>query len=439
MKKSFKILAIILIVGICSTYTNISIATSKTDLQNQKSDLNDSISQAQEDLNDIQQEKSETLNQVENLMSQISDYQSDIDELDSQITSLQNKIKEAQKQIETDEEEYKKQQAALDERLVTMYENGDISYLDVLLSASSLTDFISSYYIVSEITSYDTEMLKQVEEEKQKIETEKTELENSKTSLDEAKKNKKAKASALKVAKKEKEAKASELSESEKATQKEIEEMLEDKAVIDKELKELARQEAERIEKERIEKERIEKEKREKEAAEAAKKNQSSSSSNTSSGKHNSSSNSNNNTSTPSVSGFIFPVSGCSKANIRVKTFPSYAGHTGVDVNINVTGKTVVAAKGGTVLKSEALKNSDGSYRSYGEFIMINHGDGTVTLYAHMLAGSRKVSKGDKVFQGQALGIVGSTGNSTGTHLHFEVQVLTNGSFKAVNPLPYLP
>ncbi len=438
MKKSFKILAIILIVGICSTYTNISIATSKTDLQNQKSDLNDSISQAQEDLNDIQQEKSDTLNQVENLMSQISDYQSDIDELDSQITSLQNKIKEAQKQIKADEEEYKKQQAALDERLVTMYENGDISYLDVLLSASSLTDFISSYYIVSELTSYDTEMLKQVEEEKQKIETEKTELENSKTSLDEAKKNKEAKASALKVAKKEKEAKASELSESEKATQKEIEEMLEDKAVIDKELKELARQEAERIEKERIEKE-----KREKEAAEAAKKNQSSSSSNTSSGKHNSSSNStsnsNNNTSTPSVSGFIFPVSGCSKANIRVKTFPSYAGHTGVDVNINVTGKTVVAAKGGTVLKSEALKNSDGSYRSYGEFIMINHGDGTVTLYAHMLAGSRKVSKGDKVSQGQALGIVGSTGNSTGTHLHFEVQVLTNGRFKAVNPLPYLP
>ena len=124
-------------------------------------------------------------------------------------------------------------------------------------------------------------------------------------------------------------------------------------------------------------------------------------------------------------------------------SYPSYAGHTGVDVNIGVTGKTVVAAKAGTVVTSTALKNSNGDYRSYGEYVTINHGDGTVTLYAHMLAGSRKVTSGQKVSQGQAIGTVGSTGNSTGTHLHFEVQVLTNSGgtykFKPVNPIPYLP
>ena len=58
-----------------------------------------------------------------------------------------------------------------------------------------------------------------------------------------------------------------------------------------------------------------------------------------------------------------------------------------------------------------------------------------MTLYGHMLANSRRVKKGDKVSQGQTIGTVGSTGNSTGTHLHFEVRV--NGS--PVNPLPYLP
>ena len=58
-----------------------------------------------------------------------------------------------------------------------------------------------------------------------------------------------------------------------------------------------------------------------------------------------------------------------------------------------------------------------------------------MTLYAHMLSGSRKVTAGQKVSQGQVLGIVGSTGNSTGTHLHFEVRV----GGKPVNPLPYLP
>ena len=181
--------------------------------------------------------------------------------------------------------------------------------------------------------------------------------------------------------------------------------MLEDKAQIDKELQRLAKEEAE--------------------------KNNSSNSSN------NNSSSSSQNTS-PSSAGYIFPVQGCSKSNINVLSYPSYAGHTGVDVNIGVTGKNVVAVKSGTVITSTAIKNSDGSYRSYGEYVMINHGDGTITLYAHMLAGSRKVTAGQKVSQGQVIGIVGSTGNSTGTHLHFEVRTLAN-SFKPVNPIPYLP
>ena len=137
----------------------------------------------------------------------------------------------------------------------------------------------------------------------------------------------------------------------------------------------------------------------------------------------------------PSAHGYIFPVQGCSRANINKLVYPSYRGHTGIDVNRNVVGKNVVAVKAGTVVKSEAKKNSNGTYRSYGEYVVINHHDGTMTLYAHMLAGTRKVSKGQEVSQGQVLGTVGSTGNSTGTHLHFEV--LIGGS--PVNPIPYLP
>ena len=431
MKKFLKTLVTGLIIANLSTYSCISIASNKTDLQNQKSDLNESITQAQENLNEIKQEKSETLNQVENLMGQISDYQSQIDDLDSQISTLQTKIKDAEKKIKEDEEQFKKMQAALDERLVAIYQNGDISYLDVLLSSSNLTDLISSYYIISELTSYDTDMIKKVEDEKQKIENEKKELETSKTSLDSAKNAKVAKTSALKVAKKEKEEKASQLSNEEKSTQKEIEEMLEDKAVIEKELQLIAKQEEERLEKERKQKE------------EEAKKNQNKNNNSSNSSSSNNSNSGSTEKTSPSSAGYIFPVAGCSKSNIRVHTYPSYAGHTGVDVNINVVGKNVVAVKAGTVVTSKALKNSDGSYRSYGEYVTINHGDGTVTLYAHMLAGSRRVTEGQKVSQGQVIGTVGSTGNSTGTHLHFEVQTLTNSGgiykFKPVNPIPYLP
>ena len=104
-------------------------------------------------------------------------------------------------------------------------------------------------------------------------------------------------------------------------------------------------------------------------------------------------------------------------------------------VNINVVGKTVVAVKSGTVVTSTALKNPNGTYRSYGEYIIIDQHDGTMTLYAHMYSGSRMVSPGQSVSQGQQIGKVGSTGNSTGNHLHFEVRI--NG--KPVNPTPYLP
>ena len=419
MIKYLKVLIVGLIIINMVTYTNISMASNKTDLQNEKTNLNNSISQAKDDLEDIQKEKSDTLNEVESLMSKIADYQDEIDELDSQISDLQKKIKDDEKKIKEDEEEQERQQAALDERIVTMYENGDISFLDVILSSNGLTDFISSCFMVSELVNYDTEMIQQVEDHQKQLEEEKAKLESSKKTLDDAKSTKSAKANALKTAKKEKEEKASQLSADEKKTQKEIEEMLEDKAKIDKELQRLAKEEAERLERERKARE------------EAAKNNNSSSSSN------NNSSNSSQNTS-PSSAGYIFPVKGCSKSNIRVLSYPSYAGHTGVDVNIGVTGKNVVAVKSGTVITSTAIKNSDGSYRSYGEYVMINHGDGTITLYAHMLAGSRKVIPGQKVSQGQVIGTVGSTGNSTGTHLHFEVRTLAN-SFRPVNPIPYLP
>ena len=135
-----------------------------------------------------------------------------------------------------------------------------------------------------------------------------------------------------------------------------------------------------------------------------------------------------------SVGGYAFPVKGCSLSNIRNRSYPSYAGHTGIDINIGVKGKSVVAAKDGVVIVSEALRSSSGAYKSYGEYIMIKHSNGTVTLYGHLKAGSRKVKVGQKVSKGQVIGTVGSTGNSSGTHLHFEVRV--NGN--PVNPYRYL-
>lgn len=144
-----------------------------------------------------------------------------------------------------------------------------------------------------------------------------------------------------------------------------------------------------------------------------------------------------------SSAGFIFPVAGCSKDNINNKTYPSYKGHTGVDVNRGVQEgvSQIVAVAAGKVIQSVALKNSNGTYRSYGEYVVIDHQNGLCTAYCHMYPNSRKVATGETVQQGQILGLLGTTGNSSGPHLHFEVRLGSNqtSNGNATNPLPYLP
>lgn len=93
--------------------------------------------------------------------------------------------------------------------------------------------------------------------------------------------------------------------------------------------------------------------------------------------------------------------------------------HTGIDLPAP-GGTNVTAVQGGVVTVSGYAPSS------YGEYVVISHGDGITTLYAHMRRGSRAVSEGQVVTQGQKLGLVGSTGSSTGNHLHFEVR--KNGS-----------
>ena len=123
-----------------------------------------------------------------------------------------------------------------------------------------------------------------------------------------------------------------------------------------------------------------------------------------------------------STSGYIWPLGGA---------ITSYYGprwgrmHTGIDID-GTTGQPIVASKGGRVIVASY-------YGGYGNAVVIDHGGGVSTLYAHM--SSFNVSNGQTVSQGQVVGYVGATGNVTGDHLHFEVRV--NGSPQ--DPMNYLP
>lgn len=120
--------------------------------------------------------------------------------------------------------------------------------------------------------------------------------------------------------------------------------------------------------------------------------------------------------------GFIWPIRG----SITSDYGPRWGGfHTGIDINCD-TGDTIVASKEGVVIASEY---SGG----YGNMIIIDHGNGVSTLYAHN--SRRYVGDGTRVARGQSISACGSTGNSTGSHLHFEVRI--NGDH--TNPRPFLP
>ena len=122
--------------------------------------------------------------------------------------------------------------------------------------------------------------------------------------------------------------------------------------------------------------------------------------------------------------------------------YHGYAGHTGVDFSCAANSK-VVAAESGIVIISKDLTNSDGTYRSYGRYIVIMHdktdsaGNYVYTLYAHN--NSRLVSAGQEVKKGQQIAWSGTTGNSTGPHCHFEVRTPSANYNDCVNPTFYLP
>lgn len=394
MKNIVQKIIVITIISILLLYTNTLIVSNAaneiSNYQAEQKQNESKITETQEKMKEVEKIKDETLKEVEKLNVQISDYEGQIETLDEQIVSTNKKIEDAQTKLQKAQKDYKNQEKLLKERLVASYEAGETSYLDFLLSSESLTDLISNYYLVEEIASYDAELLDKIEKEKKEIEQAKQTLENSKKELATQKASKQSVSLQLKTSKSEKDKYVSQLSEEEKQLQSRIDQLKKDNQSIDAKIK-----------------------------AKQAR-------NNSNSGSNNSSSNSGT-----SSSGFIKPV------NSYVTTgmyYSSGAYHGAVDFGAaGVNGMPVYAAADGIVHTTAALTTS------YGNYVIIAHYNGLYTLYAHGQAGSICVSEEQAVKKGQQIMRVGSTGNSTGPHLHFEVRKSPGTYSCRVNPLSYLP
>lgn len=375
-----KILGIVLAFIICSFSILPCVqAEEMTDLQTQQQELQNQIDSATGELQGVQEELSENLQQVQKLDEKIQTSQAELQELDTKITQLQGQIDEVEKKLEVAEKRYNEQKEILEVRLVTMYETSDTQYLDVILSSRSVSDFLSNYFLITELTNYDTELLEEMKEQKDEIEATKNKLDKAKEQYATIKENQTRTAKILENTKIVRENFIAKLSEKEQEIQTQIDEYNTKFEEINKEILSLTLQGID----------------------------------------------------TQYIGGELaWPIPGYTRITSKygMRTHPItgvYKLHTGVDVSAPM-GANFVAANDGIVTKA-------GYNGAYGNMVIIDHGGGVSTLYAH---GSEiMVQVGDTVKRGETVVLkVGSTGYSTGPHAHFEVRL--NGV--VTDPIPYI-
>lgn len=373
------ILTCLLIVVVLVSFTTVVIADDLMDLQNRKNELNNQITEANEQVENIQIELTDTLKQIDNLDQKIETYQGQVDELNGKLETLQNQIKTAEEKLTNLENNYKIQRKTFQNRIVAQYEAGDVQYLDVLLSSNTLSEFISNYYLIGEIAKYDRNLLDNIDRQKNEIEKIKTTLTEREKNLKTVKENKEKTATALENAKVIKNSYAKQLTDSEKETQAKIAEYQ----------RELDNLEAQIVTITSIK------------------------------------------VGEDYVGGeFAWPAPGystiTSKYGMRVHPIlKTHRVHSGTDIAMPM-GAYIIAANDGVVTKAGY------SSTGYGNMVLIDHGGGVSTLYGH---GSEiLVQTGQTVKRGDIIMKAGSTGWSTGPHLHFEVRI--NGQH--VDSLPYI-
>lgn len=359
-----------------------STAENKT-LEEQQKELNTKIDESNTKLEYVQGEMGETLKKVEELNDSITDYEAQYSDLENQITTLENQIKTNSAQIQEIQEEYDRKEKILKRRTVALYEAGETTYLDFLLTSKSIVEFLSNYFMISEIIEYDNNLLEELDYKRTKLEEAKQKQEEQEKELRVAKNKINSTNILLNNTKILKENYMLKLTDEEKTLQEQIAQYKEEQADLERKI--LA---------------------------------------------------SINWTGTMSIKFtggvMVWPIamegtyitSGYGNRMHPIQGV--YKNHAGIDISgSNVNGAPVVAAADGVVTYA-------GWIGGYGNCIIINHGSGIVSLYGH---GSETVATvGQVVKQGDIVMKVGSTGNSTGPHVHFEIR--KNG--EVVDPIPYL-
>lgn len=354
------------------------------DLNDQKNELDDKLEEVNNRLEYVQGEMSTTLLEIQKLSDKIVQYESENEQLEEKLSNLNTSIVETTELLNTVTSEYIQKDELLKQRLSIIYEKGEITFLDLLVSSASLSEFLSRYYAIKELAEYDNQLIEEVAKQKDTIELSKKKLENET-----------AEAKILKA----------------RAEQNEIV-MKNTKTLYEGYKKQLSDEEKElndKINEYKVEYARIQ-------------------------ARLQGISNDIGDFQIQYTGGkMLWPVA------ISGTTITSYYGtrvypitgtnivtdfHLGLDIAAPL-GSPAVAVLDGKVTYA-------GWLGSYGNCVIIYHGNGITTVYGH----GQKVltERGAEVKQGELIMEVGSTGNSTGPHCHFEVRI----DGKTTDPLQFV-
>ena len=179
MKRKIVSIFLVMVLTFAMTISPVLAQTA----QERKNELEDQRDDVKEQKNEITNQKKTVMEEISDLEDEISEYESQISKLNSKITELKKSIEKNEKEITKLEAEYEEKQEAFIERMVIMYEKGQTTYLDALLSADSMVSFISSYYMINEMADADRTMMESIKQQKEKIEETKAKLEEEKKAL----------------------------------------------------------------------------------------------------------------------------------------------------------------------------------------------------------------------------------------------------------------
>lgn len=361
-------------------------ATSLKDAQREKEALQRELANAQRTINDLKESKGNVEEKVTELNQQLMNISARITELENQLTQKSEDIASTQEQLEAAKQQEAKQYEDMKIRIQFMYENGQNSYLETLMSSRDISEFLNAAEYISQIQSYDRQKLTEYEETVEAIANMEQQLEQEYAELETLKSTVESEKSSVAAMMRQKETELAGISDGIMDAQSEAEYFAAELQAQEELIAAIKRAEAEKA------------------ASGAA-----------------------NNPYTGGVFTWPCPSSTRITSPYGTRTSPTSGAslnHKGIDIGA-AGGADIVAAAAGTV-KAATYSSSAGNY------VMIDHGGGLYTVYMH--ASALNVSEGQTVSAGQVIAKVGSTGISTGNHLHFGVSL--NGSY--VDPSGYL-